>query len=70
MPAPADISLSDSSRVHLYQLVSTAIVTKYDRVALAHPAIVDPDELGAALAIQCFSQAQLPLDGKLGIDGE
>eukprot|EP00752_Nemacystus_decipiens_P007742 g6921.t1 len=31
-------------------------------------AIADPDELGAALTTQCFSQAQLPVDGKLGID--
>eukprot|EP00903_Cladosiphon_okamuranus_P015661 g14463.t1 len=31
-------------------------------------AITDPDELGAALASQCFSRAQLPVDEKLGID--
>lgn len=34
------------------------------------PAIADPDELGAALATQCFSQAKIPVDGKLGIEGE
>jgi len=34
------------------------------------PAIADPDGLGAALAAQCFSQAKIPVDGKLGIDGE
>ncbi len=34
------------------------------------PAIADPDELGAALAAQCFSQAKIPVDGNMGIDGE
>lgn len=38
--------------------------------ALVHPAIINPDELGAALATQCFRQAKLAIDAKLGIDGE
>lgn len=31
---------------------------------------MDPDELGASLATQCFRQAQIPIDASLGIDGE
>ena len=39
-------------------------------VFVSQPAISDPDELGSSLATQCFSQAQLSIDAKLGIDGE
>lgn len=39
-------------------------------VLVSQPAISDPDELGSSLATQCFSQAQLSIDAKLGIDGE
>ncbi|CAM9311953.1 unnamed protein product, partial [Hapterophycus canaliculatus] len=31
-------------------------------------AVTDPDELGSALASQCFKQAQLPVHEKLGMD--
>ncbi|CAM9990495.1 unnamed protein product [Scytosiphon promiscuus] len=33
-------------------------------------AVMDPDELGSALASRCFEQARVPLDEKLGMDGE
>ena len=39
-------------------------------VFVSHPAISDPDELGTSLATQCFRQAQISIDAKLGIDGE
>lgn len=51
---------------HQYPLQPIHTVSPF----LVQPAIADPDELGAALATQCFSQAKLPVDGKLGIDGE
>lgn len=39
-------------------------------VLAVHPAITDSDEFGAALATQCFRQAQLSTDAKMGVDGE
>ncbi|CAM9219015.1 unnamed protein product [Laminaria digitata] len=46
----------------------TSVLRVMHAVSEGASAISDPDELGTSLATECFSQAQLSIDAKLGID--
>lgn len=61
------LTCSHSFSLRRFHTVETFALSN---VLVAQPAISDPDELGTSLATECFSQAQLSIDAKLGIDGE